>query len=222
MKPPGTEKGFTLIELMTVIGIMGVLFLVTVPTMTYFLPGYRLNTTARELQTNFQLARATAARRNVRCVAAFFLQGQHPANRVDGYIMFLDYNGNWQQDDLVNNTTGMAVPDGKIDPWEETVLVYQEMPPGTMIKSATFTNNGNAGNNQLDVDGDGVVDAGYLSSPVTLIGFDHHGLAARSVGGVFVFGDVVLKNTENKYRKISITPAGQVNMQKSSDGMTWQ
>jgi len=216
------RPSFTLVELMTVVGILGVLFAVTVPAVTTYLPGYRLNAISREIQVNVQLARTTAARQDVRCVIAFMPAGLHPGDQVDGYLVFLDSNANWQQDDLVNNATGALGADGLVDPGEETVLAYQKMPPGTTLVSTALTNNGAPATSRLDYNADGTPDANYLASPTTLIGFDAHGLAARSAGGAFVWGDVILKNTENKWRKITVTPAGQVILRRSTDGVTWQ
>jgi Tfp pilus assembly protein FimT len=216
------RPSFTLVELMTVVGILGVLFAVAVPSITAYLPGYRLNAVSREIKVNVQLARTTAARQNVRCVIAFLPAGLHPEDQVDGYLIFLDGNGNWKQDDLVNNATLAPGPDGVVDPDEETVLAFQKMPFGTTLVSAALVDNGSGANSRLDFNSDGTLDANYLASPTTLIGFDAHGLAARSMGGIFVWGDVILRNQEIKWRKITVTPAGQVLLRKSTDGVTWQ
>jgi Tfp pilus assembly protein FimT len=218
----GLRPSFTLVELMTVVGILGVLVAVAVPSITAFLPGYRLNAISREIKVNVQLARATAARQNVRCVIAFLPAGLHPSGQADGYVVFLDGNANWQQDDVVNNATLALGADGQVDPDEETVLAYQKFPFGTTLVSAALVNNGGGANSRLDFNADGTVDANYFASATTLIGFDAHGLAARSTGGIFVWGDVILRNTENKWRTITVTPAGQVTLRKSTDGVSWQ
>ena len=57
--------GFTLIELMVTVAVIGVLAVVAVPAMTGLVNAYRLNGAAGELQTAVQLARSEAVRRNV-------------------------------------------------------------------------------------------------------------------------------------------------------------
>lgn len=216
------KTGFTLIELLVVIGIFGMLVLVSVPALSSFLPGYRLNGTAREMRTNLHLARATAVRRNVRCVVVFDPQDYIARGRVGGYMMFLDSNNNWQQDDLINNATGAAGSDGLVDPGEQTVLVSTSMPPGMSLVSAVFTNNGGPAAANTDVDGNGTLENTIQSTTTTIMGFDSHGLAARSTAGAFVFGNVIVRNNQGNWLRFTATPAGQITMAKSTDGVNWE
>lgn len=62
---PRPGAGFTLIELMVTVAVIGVLAVVAVPAMTGLVNAYRLNGAAGELQTAVQLARSEAVRRNV-------------------------------------------------------------------------------------------------------------------------------------------------------------
>ena len=57
--------GFTLIELMVTVAVIGVLAVVAVPAMTNLVNANRLNGAAGELQAALQLARSEAVRRNV-------------------------------------------------------------------------------------------------------------------------------------------------------------
>jgi prepilin-type N-terminal cleavage/methylation domain-containing protein len=216
------KAGFTLIELMVVVGIFGMLVMVSVPALSSFLPGYRLNGTAREMRTNFQLARATAVRRNVRCVVVFDPQAYVPSGRAGGYMMFLDPNNNWQQDDLINNATGATGPDGLVDPGEQTVLVSTSMPPGMSLVSAVFSNNGGPAAVDTDADGNGALESTIQSTATTVMGFDSHGLAARSVAGAFVFGNVIVRNNQGNWLRFTATPAGQIVIRKSMDGENWE
>lgn len=54
------EKGFTLIEMMVVLGIIFLLAAIATPAIMGWMPGYRLKNAALDLFSNFQLARMRA------------------------------------------------------------------------------------------------------------------------------------------------------------------
>jgi type IV fimbrial biogenesis protein FimT len=56
--------GFTLIELMAALGILGVLIAIAVPSFLSTLPGLRLNDAARQVATDLQMARMRAITQN--------------------------------------------------------------------------------------------------------------------------------------------------------------
>ena len=60
----GNKKGFTLIEMVVVIGVMAILGAVAVPTFLAWLPDSRLKAAARDLYSNMQLAKMDAIRSN--------------------------------------------------------------------------------------------------------------------------------------------------------------
>jgi prepilin-type N-terminal cleavage/methylation domain-containing protein len=64
-------RGFTLVELMIVVAIIGVLGLIAVMSITNSIPGYQLQRASRDLIERFRLARSMAIKFNRRVVLSF-------------------------------------------------------------------------------------------------------------------------------------------------------
>ena len=65
------NSGYTLIELMAVIGIIAIVTGIVVPNVISWLPKYRLNSGAEEIQSTLQLARLGAIKQNMSATVAF-------------------------------------------------------------------------------------------------------------------------------------------------------
>ncbi len=60
-----SERGFTVVELLTVIAIMMVITAIATPSFYYWLPKYRLSAGARQIAADLQLARMKAISQNI-------------------------------------------------------------------------------------------------------------------------------------------------------------
>ena len=65
------DSGFTLIELIIIITIIGILLAVAVPGFVQWIPKYRVKDAAQDLYSNFQMAKMEAIRRNQNCTVTF-------------------------------------------------------------------------------------------------------------------------------------------------------
>ena len=70
-KPAGSVAGFTLLELMITIVILCILLGLAIPGFSRWVPNYRLRGAARDIYSNFQLAKMAAVRDRARCGVLF-------------------------------------------------------------------------------------------------------------------------------------------------------
>ncbi len=92
---PDNRAGWTLIEAMTVIGIVSVVSMISIPNIIGWFPDQRLKKAARELHSNFQLAKMTAVKTGVCCTFVF---GQQIDGKEYDYVVFEDANCDLEYD----------------------------------------------------------------------------------------------------------------------------
>lgn len=85
------NKGFTLIELMIVISILGLIIVMSLPNYSRFIQGWKLNGEAQQFTSVLRTARSTAIMKNIDVVFTF-------NNKTNTYSYFEDANKNSKLD----------------------------------------------------------------------------------------------------------------------------
>lgn len=121
----GRQDGFTLIELMVTITVMGLLLLVAVPSFNNAMLGSKLSAFANSFTASAQLARSEAIKRNAAITMCASSDGATCAGA-----------GGWQQGWIVfNDKDG----DGTINGTETRVSYQQALPAGFSFSADNYT-----------------------------------------------------------------------------------
>ncbi|MCK4834370.1 MAG: GspH/FimT family pseudopilin [Gammaproteobacteria bacterium] len=91
------QTGFTLIELIVTLAIVGIVLTVGVPSLKTFLQGNRLIASSNELLSAFHLARSEAIKLNTRvtiCESSDGTKCDTTGSWKEGWIVFVDFDGN--------------------------------------------------------------------------------------------------------------------------------
>jgi type IV fimbrial biogenesis protein FimT len=136
----GRERGLSIIELMLTVAIVALLAAMATPSFTIVVQNNRIRTQSSDLMSNLAIARAEAAKRNVRVTlcASTTWQNTNPTCTGGGstawnlgYILFADVNG-----------------DGNFDAGTDSVIAVAEpltggnslgLPGGNSLQSNNFT-----------------------------------------------------------------------------------
>lgn len=119
---PG-QRGFTLVELMVTLAVLGILAALAMPSFTEIINRNRLAGLSNDVAAVLQTARAESMRRRVRVVVCASSDGIACTNnaRWRGWIVFADLNGN----NVLNDTDPVIrseVLTGDIELWTSNAL----------------------------------------------------------------------------------------------------
>jgi prepilin-type N-terminal cleavage/methylation domain-containing protein len=90
MEATKNDKGFSLIELMVVIGIVAILGAIGIPSMVSWLQNKGLQSAARDLYSNMRKAQSIAVKNNRNCAISF--------NGTTGYSVYVDLDKDYKHD----------------------------------------------------------------------------------------------------------------------------
>ena len=107
------NKGFSLMELMTVIGILAILCAIAIPGFIGWRSKAQLSRAARDVYSSFQKAKMASVRRNENCGIKF---------RAHDYVIYMDFNLNFDfdagTDEVIQTINWSEYPGVKLDPGE--------------------------------------------------------------------------------------------------------
>ena len=119
------HRGFSVIELAVVVGIIVILAVISAPVMSSYSPSYNSKKAAREIVSEMQLARIHAIKNRTNAVAVFYPDGFVPADQANSFLIYEDKDKDWIQDA------------------DEKVIVQRtSMPANVKLISVVFTSNG--------------------------------------------------------------------------------
>ena len=153
MKP---QAGFSLLELLMALAIVGIIMTIAIPSILSWLPNYQLNAVASDLLSNIQKAKIMAVKNRNYCAVRFDESG----GTITGYTLFIDEDRNFEYN-----------PDAALRPFESVVAsVNMSDFKYVSITASTFDQEDDTGLYLFAFQPNGlpITDSGLASGSVTL------------------------------------------------------
>lgn len=131
------KSGYTIIELLVVIGIIAIGTLIASPDIIDWMKNNRIKAVTRDLISNFQRARMEAVKQNTRAILSFDVA-------ADSYTLFIDDGtGGGVAGDFIQNGTEQSL----VAAGQDNVIGAVNMPASVTLSSAVFSGTAQAGFN---------------------------------------------------------------------------